>query len=536
MWTPSDRRLSLRAAAMLLFLGLGLAWTPAAQAAPQNAPAASGEELRDALASRYEALPIRNGVVLKPRQERLGVRTIEVTNDTIAVNGERVTPGVLRAWIGEEAEAILRLQALSNSDRRALLGLEGAGAAIPPVPPLPPPVPEPGDEEEVVEEVPQLSETSETSETPEVIEVPADETPEEGSTADDHGARSTGSRVNFGGSVTVKKGERVEDVVAVGGPVVIDGEVEGDVASVGSSVHVNGKVGGEVSAVGGHVYLGPNSEVDGDVASVGGTIHRQPGAKIGGNASEVGMVPFLRGGHWKDRGDWDFSPWSFWGSSMEVAANLFGLIVLALFVCLTILVAREPLERVDRQLVAQPWMCCVAGLLALLLFVPLVVVVTVLLAITIVGCALFLLYPFIAIALVLYALLGYTAVAHRVGRWIEGRFGRMQGNVYGAALLGLAAIEVWTLLGHVFGMGGGPLGFFSVMFLLFGWAVTSAAWIFGIGAVILARFGTAPGHWPNDRRAGGVPPVPSSPFVPPTPQPVDHLPLSESYGPPADQP
>jgi hypothetical protein len=143
---------------------------------------------------------------------------------------------------------------------------------------------------------------------------------------------------------------------------------------------------------------------------------------------------------------------------------------------------------------------------------------------------------------VLLALLGYVAVAYRVGRWIEGRFGRAQGNVYATALLGFAVIEVWTLLGYILGIAGGPLGFFSIMFLLFGWAVTYVAWTFGMGAVILARFGTSPGYWPN-QRVGGVPPAPvvpapTMPQPPQPPQPVDHLPLSESYGPPppADQP
>lgn len=525
MWTPSDRRRALRAliAALWLVLGLPLAasWTAPALAAPQDSTALSQEELRTVLTKRYEALPISSGVMLKPRKERLGVRTIEVTRETIAVNGERVTPGVLRAWLGEDAEAILQLQALDEAERRELLGVETSGA------PREEAAPEAG-----LEEDPEGREVEATPEEPEETlepdeaetEIPAEP---EISVEEESGVRNTGSRVNFGGGVTVRKDELAEEVVALGGPVRVEGRVDRDVVSVGSSVRVNGKVGGEVVSVGGGVFLGSQAEVDGNVTSVGGRVHRDPGARIGGDISEVAFLPALLGRDWSDRGfDWDWGPWGIYGSSMELVGTLIGIAVLLLFAWLTILVAREPLARVDRQLVAQPWKAGAAGLLAQLLFVPLVVIITVLLAITIVGCALFLLYPFAAIALALFGLLGYTAVAHRLGLWITHRFGRAQPNPYMAVLIGVAVIEIWALFGNLLGIGGGPLRLFSLMFLLFGWAVGYVAWTVGFGAVLLARFGTYPGYWPNR----------NAPIVPPTPAPPsDNLPLSESYGAPVDR-
>ncbi|RPH57213.1 hypothetical protein EHM82_01790, partial [bacterium] len=132
MWTPSDR-LHRRVAAILLVAGLSFG-TGLAIAAPQSSraeTAGSRQELRQTLENRYEVLPIRDGVVLRPQEERLGVRTIEVTDDTVAVNGERVSPGVLRAWLGEDAEAVLRLQGLGVAGRRALFGL-GTGGETPP--------------------------------------------------------------------------------------------------------------------------------------------------------------------------------------------------------------------------------------------------------------------------------------------------------------------------------------------------------------------------------------------------------------------
>ncbi|HKV08128.1 MAG TPA: hypothetical protein VJ725_08330, partial [Thermoanaerobaculia bacterium] len=127
-------------------------------------------------------------------------------------------------------------------------------------------------------------------------------------------------------------------------------------------------------------------------------------------------------------------------------------------------------------------------------------------------------------------LLGYVAVAHRVGRWVEGRFGRGFGTPFTAVILGVVVIQIWSVIGNVLGMGNGVLDFFAGMFLLLGWAVTYVAWTVGFGAVLLARFGTEPGYWPRrTTTVSGPPPMP-----PAGTQPVEHLPLSESLeSPPA---
>src|SRR5258707_14911303 len=82
----------LRAAVVCLSLGASGVMFAAAAAAPQSAanPPASAEErtsLRQGLESRYEVLPVRDGIVLKPRQPRAGISTIEVTADGVAGQG-----------------------------------------------------------------------------------------------------------------------------------------------------------------------------------------------------------------------------------------------------------------------------------------------------------------------------------------------------------------------------------------------------------------------------------------------------------------
>ncbi len=469
--------------------------TPAAPAAPSN----DRQELRRVLEARYEILPLHNGVVLRPRKERLGVRTIEVSGDTIAVNGERVTEGVLRAWLAADADPVLRLVRLPPAERQALFGLR-PGEGVPAETPRPAGqtvIPAEGE----VLPLPQAPENPEAPEAPEAP--PAPETPR------DFPASTSGSRVNVFGDITIDKDELAEEAVAVMGTVRVDGEVSRDVTAVGGSVIINGRVGGDVAAVGGNVRLGPHAVVDGDVTTAGGKIIRSEGAQVHGKTTEAGVSP---GRDWEDDGDFSFHPWSpFLSDTMDLFWHLAGVGVLALLVCLCLLAARGSLERVERPVENEPWVAGLVGLVAQLAFVPLLITVTILLVITIVGCVLIALYPFLFIALGLAALLGYAAVAHRLGRYLEVRFGRRFGSPYAVALVGVMAIEVWSLLGRVIGLGGGFLDVISFMFLAFGFAVQYVAWTVGFGAVVLARFSGSRG---SSYPAATLPPPPTPPAPP----------------------
>lgn len=517
MWTFETRRIFQAGALVLAFglSGIALAQPPAAPEEGQSAAERQG--LRQTIEARYQVLPIRNGVVLTPRQERLGVQTIEISGDTIAVNGERVSEGVVRAWLAEDAELILRLRRLPARERQALFGLQtgGRGAADDEEAAAPAtPTDEDAVEDEVVpdEEVGETEIPAEGEAGPGVPTPPDAPEPPEAPEQDESprpATETSGSRVNFGGNITVEKDEVAEEAVALAGSVQVDGEVIRDVQAIAGSVTVNGLVGGDVTAVGGHVRLGPNAVVDGDVTSVGGNVIRAEGAKVHGKTAEVGMTP--EGGRWEN--DLQFHPWSpFVSDSLGLAWKLVGLIVLALLVFLCILLARQPMQRAEHYVATEPWRAGLVGFLAQLLFLPLLGALTILLAITVVGCALFLLYPFLFIAIALGALLGYAAVAHRVGRFLEARFGWSFGPApYAAALMGVLAIEIWSLIGRVMGLGGGVLDFIAFTILAFGFAVQYVAWTVGIGAVLLARFEN-PGRRP-------APVYPGTPPAPPAPLP-----------------
>jgi hypothetical protein len=230
MWTPDDRvkrlsgKRSPRLAAIALVLGFALGAGTMAYAAPQSAdrPPASAQErgdLRRAIESRFEVLPVSGGVLLKPRQPKAGVSTIEVTGGRIAVNGEAVSSRTLRDWLGTDADPVIRLQGLAAADQRQLFGLGADGAARPPAA-APEAVSTPDSGEEAATTDSDVTETS--VEEPAATEAPAvPEAPETPRTS--RSKHGTDSRVNVGGSVTVRKDEVAVDAVAVGGSVEVLG-------------------------------------------------------------------------------------------------------------------------------------------------------------------------------------------------------------------------------------------------------------------------------------------------------------------------
>jgi len=505
---------AVRVMALLLVLGPGAALHAAPSPQSPDRPPATAQErgdLRRTIEAHYQVLPVSGGVLLNAHQVKAGVRTIEVKGSQIAVNGETVTVRTLRDWLGADADPVLRLLGMTAAEQRQLFGLSAEGAS-----------PQPAAAPETSTEEPPTSDTDVTETSAEAPERPeAPEAPVPPGAPRHREGRSSGSRVNVGGSVQVDKDEMADEAVAVGGSVDVQGEVKDQVTAIGGPVRIEGRVGGDVVSVGSSVYLGPHAVVDGDVTSVGGGVHREPGSVVNGAIHEVGVLPFL-GRHGFRRGPIWGGHWGRWGGGVpDLLGSLMSLMLTALLTCLVVLVARRPLERVDRVLTAQPWPSAAVGLASAIFFWPLFFVVTILLAITIVGCVLFLLYPFLLLYLLLLVLLGYTAVAYRLGRLLEDRFNRSFGSPYAATLTGVVALQGWSVLGSLFGVLPWPFGVISFLFSLFGLLLGVAVTVVGFGAVVLARFGLEPGYWP--RR--GAPPMPPGP--PSSQQPVEALPLSD---------
>jgi hypothetical protein len=77
------------------------------------------DALRTQVASRFVMLPIANGIVLTPRF-KTSIKSIEVSESAIAVDGVPVTGRELRERLGNDAEAVLQVSYLDSAARAAL--------------------------------------------------------------------------------------------------------------------------------------------------------------------------------------------------------------------------------------------------------------------------------------------------------------------------------------------------------------------------------------------------------------------------------
>ena len=419
---------------------------------------ASTRALRQQVERRFDVLPLRDGVALRPKAPGSRVRSVELTGGDIAIDGTPVSGGELREQLGADADLVLRLSYLEPDVRRALFAPPAPSApARPPaavVPSEPSPAPEP-------------------SAAP---EPPTRPTPPR---------RLSGPRIRFGGNVTVDRDEVVSDsVVVIGGSATVYGEVDGDVV-----------------VIGGTASLGPDANVTRDVVVIGGILNRDAGARIGGKLNEIGTGTIdLRGLRWR-RFPWNGAFWwgSMWGSLFALMSTGTRLAVLSLIACLILLVAREPVERIGARAAAEPIKAGAIGVLAQLLFLPLLLFSIVLLVVTIIGIPLLALVPFAILALVLVLLVGFTAVAYHVGRLASGRFGWPVDNAYLTAIVGVVVIVSPVLVARIVGLAGGFLFPLTAVLLLLGFVVEYLAWTVGFGAVALMRF---------DRRTAAVPQPP----------------------------
>jgi hypothetical protein len=461
---------SLRAPGRALIVALGLALL--APAGPSRALAqtdtlaqaqdATLAALRARIESRYQVQEVPGGILLLPKYGNVQVQNITISDDGIAVNGQAVTGPELRAMVAEDADAIVRLTYLEADDRRVLFGIGGA--------PL----------------------------SPDTTAVAAVDTAagDEGDEADeDEGivtVDSTDDRVRVGASVHVGADE----------------VVDGDVVAVLGSVSVDGTVTGDVVAVGGSVELGPSAVVEGEVVVVGGTLDRAPGARVEGSVEEVAWG----GPNIRMHGPEFHAPF------LEGVGGLVGtvvwIIVLGALAALMYLLARRPVERMSYRVARSPWKAALVGLVAWILFVPVLVLTVVLLAISIIGIPLLLVVPFALVALAVGILIGFTAVARHLGAAAETRFGWQHENPYLAVLIGVGLIMLLTFFASALGVAGGPIAVFAIILGILGFVIQFAAWTVGFGALLLTRFGT---RYAWGESTGSPPSAPGGPEYPTSP-------------------
>ncbi|MCC7242779.1 MAG: hypothetical protein IT180_12690, partial [Acidobacteria bacterium] len=114
----------------------------------------------------------------------------------------------------------------------------------------------------------------------------------------------------------------------------------------------------------------------------------------------------------------------------------------------------------------------------------------------------FLLVPIALLLAGVALLLGYTALACRLGEWIEDRLGWRSRSAFLATAIGLVLIVGPILLARALGVAPEPLRLAAFAALVAGVFAEFLVWTIGLGAALLTGFGrwnTAPP--PVDARA-----------------------------------
>lgn len=414
-----------------------------------HAQTTTAAELRTQLAGKYDIVALQQGIALVPKAATAQVKMVQVINGAVTVDGDTLTAAQLRQRLGPDADAVIQLTYLSAPEQRQLVAAPDAASAPAPAP-APPSTPSPTTAPAPVAE----SDTSRTVRRDDVIRI-------------------------GGGAVNVAENERVEgDVVSIGGPVRVDGEVTGDVI-----------------AVGGGLTLGPRAVVRGEVTAVGGPFKRDPQAQVYGKVSEVGIgangqtIPPQF-----SLGNLIFG--SIASRVSRLTTTIVRVLMFVLFALIVTAVGYRHVQQIGAHIVAEPLRAGLVGLLAEILFVPVLVVTIVALVISIIGIPLLILVPFGIILVGVIMLVGYTASAHIAGGWVLDRIGRTERNPYLVVAAGIVVIAGLTLLGRLFALALGGLG---APLYVAGYIVEYLAWTVGFGAAIQTWI-----HW---RRGPAAPAV-----------------------------
>jgi hypothetical protein len=402
--------------------------------------------LRTRIEERFEVVALGEGIGLRPKSPLGDVRLIEISDGAVAINGNPLSGRELRERLGANADDVLRLSYLDPDARRAFVA---------------------------------------------VRETATQERQPQAEPADSRRIRSRGDRVRIFGSVTVPEDE----------------EVSGQVVAVLGSAYIDGVVRDQVVSVMGSVTLGPKAVVKGDIVSVGGRVHRADGSRTEGGVTEVALTdPGIRVNGLPWVGDWDHGINEWFSPVPRLMGSVFHFLLFALLGSITFVLAGSAVEGAAERAANDPIKSTIVGLFAEVMFLPALVLTSVVLAISLIGIPLLVLIPIAVFALLILALVGFSGTAYAIGRWARGRLGLAGQPGFVDVSLGVLVILLPLLLGRVLALAGWPLSPIAFIFIGVGFVVELLAWACGFGSVLT----NLAARW-RARRGSRVPVVPPAP-------------------------
>lgn len=285
--------------------------------------------------------------------------------------------------------------------------------------------------------------------------------------------------------------EKGQDIVRFGESVFVteDEMVRGDLVVFGGDAIIEGRVTGNVVVIGGNLRTRSGSEIKGDAVIIGGSLDEDEDAIIHGERILLddffpeGGLAGVFGLH---------NDWFRWAI---LPVFLFIKLILAFLV---ILFLRDRVLVSSEHLSAGFLKSFGVGLLSLFIGFFALLIVLIPLFITLIGIPLGILLIMSCGGVMVIA---WTVFAYGIGRYLADRFQFGSDNPFLAVLIGGVALTVPDLI--ALGLGAAHITPLFLAFKVFGAMLRCFAFVSGLGAVVLSRFGNRPLSVPG----GAHPPV-----------------------------
>ena len=244
---------------------------------------------------------------------------------------------------------------------------------------------------------------------------------------------------------SIEAGQKVRNVVTIGGQITVSGAVENHVV-----------------AVGGSVVLTKTAFVGGNVVSLGGVIVMARDSQVNGNLTEINSSNLYDTLTTALSSEWEGWSWIFAVISLAI------FLVIMVLALLIVALLPKPVRIVADAIGENTFKVVLCGLLGLVLIAPLALLLT----ISVVGIALI---PLEVIVVVCSILLGFIAVGQLIGRKVYQLLKRPNPGMIRETFWGLIILWLIGWLPYI------------------GWMAKAVAIVIGLGAALVTRFGTYQG-------------------------------------------
>lgn len=265
----------------------------------------------------------------------------------------------------------------------------------------------------------------------------------------------------------------------------------GPVIVVGGAATIDGHADDDVVVLGGRVRIGPKAVVDGEVVTVGAAADVDPLARVHGGVNEtVVRFPDIDG-HWG-------APPRGWFTALALAGTIVRLFIVFVIASALTLIAPGWVRRISRRAGEGMASAAAIGLACQVAFIPVLLLVIAVLAVSIVGIPLIGAMPLVIAAAAVAGTAGFTAVAARIGARVRGTSVEQSHALWVDVLLGMTVVSALTVFARFAAFGPFWTTPTTWSATAAGLAIEYVVWTIGIGAACTTMLG----RWNGPRTAG----------------------------------